>query len=95
LDERLLAFFKALSSENRQQIMLLFVGGKRMTVNEIAEAVGLGQSTASEQLAILKRAGLLTAEKAGKEVRYGPNKENILSLVDSLSAFLGRCCDCE
>ena len=93
MNEELLAFFKALSSENRQHIMLLFMNGKRMTVNEIAEAAGLGQSTTSEQLAILKRAGLLTAEKVGKEVFYRPDKAKIVELLDALSAFLKSCCD--
>jgi len=93
MNEEMVGFFKALASENRQQIMLLFLNGKERTVNEIAEAVGLGQSTASEQLAVLKRAGLLSSKKVGKEVYYRPDKANIQRMLGMLSDFLNRCCD--
>jgi DNA-binding transcriptional ArsR family regulator len=42
-------FLKALASDTRQQILMLFVGGQELTVGEIATACGLGQSTTSEQ----------------------------------------------
>lgn len=61
------SFLKALASEKRQEIMFLFKEKSRLTVNEIAELVGIGQSTASEHLAVLKRAGILLSKKKVKK----------------------------
>ena len=55
-------FLKALASETRQQIMMLFAGGTQLTVGEVADCCGLGQSTTSEQLAILRRGGLVQSQ---------------------------------
>ena len=49
------AFLKALASETRQQIMQEFATGAALTVGEIAARCGIGQSTASEQLTILRQ----------------------------------------
>jgi ArsR family transcriptional regulator len=54
--------------------------------------MGLGQSTASEQLAILKRAGLLQSRKEGKEVYYRPDSRQILGLLKELTEQISRCC---
>ena len=85
-------FLKALASETRQQIMLLFAGGQQLTVGEIAEACGLGQSTASEQLAILKRGGLLRSTRDGKLVRYRADPTAITARLSDLQAYLACCC---
>ena len=49
----LLNFLKSLASESRLNIVLLFLDGQERTVNQIAEAVGLGQPATSEHLALL------------------------------------------
>ncbi|HWI64059.1 MAG TPA: metalloregulator ArsR/SmtB family transcription factor [Symbiobacteriaceae bacterium] len=85
-------FLKALASETRQAILLLFVDGQERTVGQIAEQVKLGQSTASEHLAILKRAGLLTARRQQKEVYYAPDGNRIRDLATQFNALLLRCC---
>jgi DNA-binding transcriptional ArsR family regulator len=85
-------FLKALASETRQQIMTLFAGGGQLTVGEVAERCGLGQSTASEQLAILRRGGLVTATRSGKLVRYRADPAAIGSRLDELRGYLACCC---
>lgn len=85
-------FLKALASETRQAILLLFVDGQERTVGQIADQVKLGQSTASEHLAILKRAGLLTARRQQKEVYYAPDGNRIRDLATQFNALLLRCC---
>ena len=68
-NDALLAFSKALANEKRQQILLgIFTDKQEHTVGEIADRVGIAPSTASEHLAILKRAGVLLAQKRQKEV---------------------------
>lgn len=85
-------FLKALASETRQSILLLFVDGQERTVGQVAEQVNLGQSTASEHLAILKRSGLLTARRQQKEVYYAPDGDRIRDLATKLNALLLHCC---
>jgi ArsR family transcriptional regulator, arsenate/arsenite/antimonite-responsive transcriptional repressor len=48
--------------------LFLFLERKEVTVNQVAELVGISQSTASEQLTVLKKARLLSPRKEGKEV---------------------------
>lgn len=86
------SFLKALASEKRQEIMFLFMERKELTVNEVAHLAAIGQSTASEQLAILKRANFLLSRKEGKEVFYSPNREQIMSLMQQLHSYLTDCC---
>lgn len=92
LSEDIQLFLKALASEKRQEIMFLFMVNKEVTVNQVAELVGIGQSTASEQLAIIKRAGLLHSRKEGKEVYYSPNQNKVMELLKNFSSQLTNCC---
>ena len=90
--DALLAFSKALANEKRQQILLsIFVDKQEHTVGEIAERVGIAPSTASEHLAILRRGGILVANKRQKEVYYTVNKERVQELVSVIQAWL-TCC---
>lgn len=88
----MLDFVKSIASESRLNILLLFLDSQERTVNEISDAVGLGQSTTSEHLAVMKRAGVLTSEKRGKEVYYRPDRLRIAQCLETLSALLRRCC---
>jgi DNA-binding transcriptional ArsR family regulator len=92
VSQELLDFTKAIGSESRIQILLLFLDGQERTVNQITEAVGLGQPTTSEHLAIMKRSGILAAEKRGKEVYYRPDRVQIAHYLDVLSNLLKKCC---
>ena len=85
-------FLKALASETRQNILFLFASGQELTVGEVAEKASIGQSTASENLSTLKRAGLLQSRREGKTVFYTPNQVRMMALVDELKAYLTSCC---
>jgi DNA-binding transcriptional ArsR family regulator len=85
-------FLKALASETRQQMMMLFADGRELTVGEVADACGLGQSTTSEQLAILRRGGLVQASRHGKLVRYRANPTTIANRLAELQNYLACCC---
>lgn len=86
------SFLKALANEKRLEIVLLFLKKDEVTVNQVAEMIGIGQSTASEQLAILKRAGLLFSRKEGTVVYYSPNKNKAMALLQELTTVLTNCC---
>ncbi len=89
----LLDFIKAIASESRMNILLLFLDGQERTVNQIAEAVGLAQPTTSEHLAVMKQSGVLTSDKQGKEVYYRPDRAQIIRCLETLSKMLKSCCE--
>ena len=92
VSQELIDFTKSIASESRITILLLFLDGQERTVNEISQAVGLGQPTTSEHLAIMRRSGVLTSEKRGKEVYYRPDRQRIARYLESLSDMLRKCC---
>jgi DNA-binding transcriptional ArsR family regulator len=85
-------FLKALASPARQRIMLLFARGAELSVSEIAERAGIGQSTASEQLTLLRRGGILTSRRDGKIVLYRADRDGVLDGLDDLRTYLLACC---
>lgn len=85
-------FLKALASPARQQIMLLFSHGAELSVGQVAEQAGIGQSTASQQLALLRRGGIVTARRDGKVVLYRGDKERTAQALTDLQAYLQFCC---
>lgn len=72
----LLAFFKALSDENRLKIVGL-LAQKPYTVEKLAETLGLGVSTTSHHLARLANAGLVSAKVEGHYYSYSLQLENL------------------
>lgn len=85
-------FLKALSSPSRQRIMLLFARGAELSVNEVAAQAGIGQSTASQQLDLLRRGGIVTARRDGKNVLYRADREGAAAALADLQAYLKTCC---
>jgi len=76
-----MSVLKALGEINRLRIMGLLMTHE-LDVNTIAERLGLSEYNVSKHLRILKEAGLLHMEKAGKQRRYGVAPR----LKDKLSA---------
>ncbi|GAA1216622.1 metalloregulator ArsR/SmtB family transcription factor [Rhodoglobus aureus] len=86
------AFLKALGSETRQSILFEFAAREALTVGEVAENCGIGQSTASEQLAIMHKGGLVTATRTGKRVHYRADPALMRAQMALLDDYLDRCC---
>jgi DNA-binding transcriptional ArsR family regulator len=85
-------FLKALSSPTRQRIMLLFARGAELSVNEVASQAGIGQSTASQQLDILRRGAVVTSRREGKTVLYRADKDGTSAALTDLQTYLQNCC---
>ncbi len=85
-------FLKALASPGRQQIMLLFARGAELSVGQVAEHAGISQSTASQQLALLRRGGIVTSRRDGKEVLYRGDRERAMRMLTDLRDYLCFCC---
>jgi DNA-binding transcriptional ArsR family regulator len=87
-------FLKAFGNEKRQEIFLsIFADGKEHNITEVAGRVGIAQSTASEHLAILKRAGILISRKIEKEVFYHLDRRGILARIEEIKSYLTCCLD--
>lgn len=85
-------FLKALASEQRQQMLQLFTGGVELTVGTVAERLGIAQPTASQQLALLRRGGLLTSRKDGRQVYYRIDTAAVERSLSELQSYLRTCC---
>ena len=64
-----MVLFKALADPARRRLLGALRGGSR-TAGEVAAAAGLSAPSASYHLDLLRQAGLVTAEKEGRFVRY-------------------------
>ncbi|MDP9868726.1 ArsR/SmtB family transcription factor [Streptosporangium brasiliense] len=85
-------FLKALANPGRQQIMLLFAQGAELSVNQVAERAGISQSAASQQLALLRRSGIVTSRRDGKEVLYRGDRDGVARILEDLQSYLKFCC---
>ena len=79
-------YFKAFGDSSRFRIIQL-LSGKEMSVNDIADAVGLSQPTVSRHLAILREADVVIDRREGQQVYYSLNK-------DSVETCCSGFCDC-
>lgn len=68
--------FKVLSVETRIKIIELLKSGP-LSVNTIAEALGISQSAVSQHLRVMKQAGLVTDERKGYHIYYSLNKDKL------------------
>ena len=79
---------RAINHPLRKEIMELIEEKKQMTVTEIYIKLRLEQSVASQHLAILRRADVLTTDRDGKFIYYSINSkrmEEIAALVEKLA----------
>ncbi|TCP30918.1 ArsR family transcriptional regulator [Scopulibacillus darangshiensis] len=73
--------FKALSEPTRIKILhLLFQ--KECSVNEIANTLGMLQSTVSHQLRFLKSIRLVKSRRAGTSIYYSPDDDHVMNILE-------------
>jgi len=82
-------FFKALAHPTRIRILGRLREGEG-TVGELQRALGLDQSVVSQQLAVLRRQGIVAAEKQGATVRYRVRDEGLFQLLDVARQMFDR-----
>jgi len=80
--------FAALGDEHRQRILLTFEPGERLNVGQIAEISSLARSTVSHHLKVLREAGVLLAEREGKEIYFSVNKIFLQDAFGKVSSYL-------
>jgi len=82
-------FFKALAHPTRIRILERLRDGEG-TVGELQRALGLDQSVVSQQLAVLRRQGIVEAEKQGATVHYRVRDEGLFQLLDVARQMFDR-----
>jgi DNA-binding transcriptional ArsR family regulator len=81
--------FKILSVDKRIEIIEL-LKKKPMSVNSLADKLGVTQSAVSQHLRVLKSAGLVIDERQGYWIYYSLNK----NALEKCRQRLNRICTC-
>jgi len=76
-------FCRALSDVTRQRILELLLENE-MCVSDIVAAFDMTQPSISHHLDVLKRMGLVSSRKDGKQVYYRINRENVVQCCGKL-----------
>ena len=84
------SMLKAMAHPMRIAILKHLEGGKRLTVTEIHELLGIEQSTTSHHLGILKDKGVLCSKRDGKNTFYYLKYDILSQIVDCVHS-----CTCE
>ena len=84
------SMLKAIAHPMRIAILKNLEAGKRLTVTEIHELLGIEQSTTSHHLGILRDKGVLCSKRDGKNTFYYLKYEILSQIVDCLEK-----CTCE
>ena len=84
------SMLKAMAHPMRIAILKHLEGGKRLTVTEIHELLGIEQSTTSHHLGILKDKGVLCSKREGKNTFYYLKYDVLSQIVDCVHS-----CTCE
>ena len=82
--------FVALGDEHRQRILLTFDKGERLTVGQIAEVATLSRPAVSHHLKILREAGVLLAERAGREVYLRVNRQSLEETLRTVLEYVRK-----
>ena len=86
--EGLAEVFTALGDEHRQKILLMFGRGAERTITEIVDQVPLSRTAVTHHLNVLRDAGVLQAERRGKEVYLKPDPKRILEAIDGVRSYI-------
>lgn len=85
--------FRALSDPTRLSLVACLAKcGRRCSVGEVAECCSVDFSVVSRHLAILEKAGALTAEKEGRTVYYSMRYAQFAQTLRQLADAVENCC---
>ncbi|MBO7251552.1 MAG: winged helix-turn-helix transcriptional regulator [Oscillospiraceae bacterium] len=93
-DKKIAQVFKALSDENRVQIMKLLRTGEKCAC-KLLEELNISQPTLSHHMKILCDSGLVTGRKEGKWMHYSIYVEGCQIAKDALNEVTTLSCACE
>jgi ArsR family transcriptional regulator, arsenate/arsenite/antimonite-responsive transcriptional repressor len=95
-DERQAELFRALADPNRIALLARLADcGRPCTVSEIACCLPIDLSVVSRHLRQLREAGILHAERRGKEVHYEVRYDELVRTLRELADAVEACCPIE
>ena len=80
---------KTLASPRRLEILHKLANGP-IEVGRLAEAIGASQPNVSQHLAVLRNAGIVEAERDGREVRYRLTDPDVMVACGLMRTVLER-----
>lgn len=84
--ERVASMLKAIAHPVRISIIGFLEDGKKLTVTELHNHLGIEQSTASHHLGILKDKGVLLSKREGKNTYYFLRHERLKDIITCISS---------
>lgn len=79
--------FRAINHPLRQQMLQLLHKSEKMPVTNLYVKLKLEQSVASQQLAILRKVGFVTAKRQGKQIFYSVNYSRLNDVTKHAKAL--------
>lgn len=80
---------RSLNHKLRQQIINIINDSGKLAVTEIYVKLRLEQSVASQHLAILRKAGIVSTEREGKFIYYTINKQRLEAIDEFVKNLVG------
>lgn len=80
---------KTLANPKRLEIIHLLAEGPR-EVSRLAEELGMSQPNVSQHLALMRSAGVVEAERDGREVRYRLSDPEVIVACETMRGVLVR-----
>jgi len=78
----------ALGDPHRQRILLLFEPGEELSMLQILDTTPLSRTAVSHHLRVMREAGVLSAEKVGKEMFYRIDKDYVRDQLAAVIAYI-------
>ncbi len=79
---------RSLNHKLRQQIIKIIHESDKLAVTEIYVKLRLEQSVASQHLAILRKAGIVSTKREGKFIYYTINKQRVQAINEFVSKLV-------
>ena len=80
---------RSLNHKLRQQILKIINEERKITVTELYVKLRLEQSVASQHLAILRKAGIVSTQREGKFIYYTINDKRIEAIENFVKDLVG------
>lgn len=81
---------KAIDHELRMEILQFISAHEEVSVTYIYKTLSMEQSVASQHLATLRKAGIVTASREGKRILYSINHARIDEIQSNIADFLKK-----
>ncbi len=79
-------FLKSLASPVRLKILCL-LGSRECSVGELADAMGVRQSVASQHLALLRKDDIVTSRRDGQTIWYSLADPRVMRIMEVMQAL--------